>query len=178
MDGTAISGLPDAGVYEFGSSTPVVNPLVASLTSTSIACNGGTSSVVISATGGTAPYVGTGTFTVNAGTYEYIVTDATGSRDTVNVTINQPTLITATVTSGTIAISGGSTTATVSNVVGGTGNAYTYSLDGGAFQSSNTFSGVLAGSHAIRIKDINGCIISKSFFNIQVKRKSKIQFAY
>ena len=162
--GNPIVGNPSIGVYEFGSSTPVSTPLSASLTSTSISCNGGTSTINVSATGGTAPYVGTGSFTVNAGSYSYIVTDATGSRDTVNVTINQPTLITATVTPGTIAITGGSTTATVSNVVGGTGNTYTYSLDGGAFQSSNTFSGVLAGSHAIRIKDINGCIISKSFF--------------
>ena len=39
--------------------------LVASATATPISCNGGTSEVTVTATGGTGPYTGTGTFTVN-----------------------------------------------------------------------------------------------------------------
>ncbi|WP_255155460.1 hypothetical protein, partial [Ferruginibacter sp. HRS2-29] len=43
---------------------PAPAPLVAAASATgTIACNGGTTSVTVSATGGTAPYTGTGTFT-------------------------------------------------------------------------------------------------------------------
>ncbi|PLX08341.1 MAG: hypothetical protein C0596_07365 [Marinilabiliales bacterium] len=50
--------------------------LQASSISGTIACNGGTTTVTVSALGGTGPYSGTGTFTVGAGTYNYTVTDA------------------------------------------------------------------------------------------------------
>src|SRR5205814_7140935 len=51
--------------------------LAPSSTNTRILCNGGTSTVSVSATGGTAPYSGTGDFTgVHAGTYSYTVTDS------------------------------------------------------------------------------------------------------
>ena len=50
--------------------------LVASSSNTAILCNGGNSMVTVSATGGTAPYSGTGTFSLPAGTYSYTVTDA------------------------------------------------------------------------------------------------------
>ena len=61
--------------------------LVASVSSTSIDCNGGSADVTVSATGGTAPYTGTGTFSETAGTYSYIVTDANGCSETVTITI-------------------------------------------------------------------------------------------
>ncbi|MFK7787194.1 MAG: hypothetical protein AB8B56_18880, partial [Crocinitomicaceae bacterium] len=68
-------------------------PLVASVTSTMIACNGGTANVTVTATGGTPSYTGTGTFTVSAGTHDYIVTDASGCLDTVSITITEPTAL-------------------------------------------------------------------------------------
>src|SRR5262249_3549666 len=49
--------------------------LTASSTYTRILCNGGSSTVTVSATGGTTPYQGTGTFSRSAGTYSYTVTD-------------------------------------------------------------------------------------------------------
>ncbi|MEI9807476.1 MAG: hypothetical protein WDO16_06080 [Bacteroidota bacterium] len=38
----------------------------------------GTATVTVTASGGTAPYRGTGTFTRDAGTYSFVVTDAKG----------------------------------------------------------------------------------------------------
>ena len=42
---------------------------------TDAACNGDAGSVVVSATGGTSPYTGTGTFIDIIGIYSYTVTD-------------------------------------------------------------------------------------------------------
>jgi uncharacterized membrane protein len=47
----------------------------------------------------------------------------------------------------------GSITTTAS---GGTG-AYTYSLNGGAFQASNVFSNLTTGVYTITARDVNGC---------------------
>ena len=65
--------------------------LVASASSSPVLCNGGaTGSATITASGGTAPYTGTGTFTgLAAGTYSYTVTDANGCTATVSVTVSE-----------------------------------------------------------------------------------------
>ncbi|MCP9751509.1 T9SS C-terminal target domain-containing protein [Ferruginibacter sp. HRS2-29] len=136
-------------------------PLVAAATAGTITCNGGTTSVVVTATGGTGSYTGVGTFTKAAGTYTFVVTDAAGVTDDVTITVTQPTLINVTVATGTIAVYGGSTTATAT-ATGGT-PGYTYSYDNGAYQSSNVFTNVVAGTHSIRAKDTKGCITTKTF---------------
>src|SRR5262249_9793960 len=70
--------------------------LVASNSHGEISCNGGTTSVTISATGGTAPYSGTGTFTgVGAGSHTYTVTDANGCTSDTIVTLSEPTALVA-----------------------------------------------------------------------------------
>jgi hypothetical protein len=53
---------------------PVANMLKASASATTINCYGGNSNVSVSASGGTAPYTGTGTFTAKAGKGTYKVT--------------------------------------------------------------------------------------------------------
>lgn len=70
-------------VFEANITQPAA--LVVSLSATPITCNGN-SVVTVSATGGKAPYTGTGTFTVNAGTYSYTVTDANGCSSTSSIT--------------------------------------------------------------------------------------------
>lgn len=156
--GASISGNPDAGMLEYVSPV-VVNPLVASANAGTISCNGGTTSVVVSATGGVAPYSGTGNFTVSAGTYNYIVSDASGLKDTVSVTVVQPAALSSSLSSGSITVNGEKTSVTV-NAAGGT-SPYSYSLNAGSFQSSNIFSGVAAGTNTIVVKDSRGCTISK-----------------
>ncbi|MBK7430940.1 MAG: hypothetical protein IPI62_08390 [Bacteroidetes bacterium] len=61
-------------------------------TTTFIPCHNGTSTVEISASGGFPPYSGTGTFTLNAGSYEYFVVDSLGDSSLVEVNIHEPAL--------------------------------------------------------------------------------------
>src|SRR5205823_8788620 len=70
--------------------------LTASEAAGSIACNGGTTTVTVSASGGIAPYTGTGTFSHAAGTYSFAVTDANGCTATTTGTITQPSAVTGT----------------------------------------------------------------------------------
>ncbi|AWH84659.1 hypothetical protein HYN59_05780 [Flavobacterium album] len=50
------------------------------------------------------------------------------------------------------------TTPTGSITVNGTGNGFTYNIDGGPFQQGPTFTGVLPGQHTIIAKNAAGCV--------------------
>src|SRR5207247_8586458 len=65
--------------------------LAASAVATNAACFGGNGSVLVSASGGTAPYSGTGTISKAAGSYSFTVTDAHGCSASANATVSQPT---------------------------------------------------------------------------------------
>ncbi|MBC7902523.1 MAG: hypothetical protein H7Y27_03845, partial [Gemmatimonadaceae bacterium] len=52
-----------------------------------ISCPGGNTTVTVSATGGTAPYAGTGIFTVTAGSYTYNITDANGCTGSTTISV-------------------------------------------------------------------------------------------
>lgn len=134
--------------------------LTASSSAGTINCNGGTTTVTVSATGGTAPYTGTGNFTVGAGTYNYTIIDAAGSVKTTSVTVSQPTALASTATAGTINVYGGTTT--ISTTASGGTSPYSYSLNGGNYQSAGSFSSVAAGTQTITVKDSRGCTIVKT----------------
>ena len=119
--------------------------LAASSSTGSIACIGGSTSVTVSATGGTAPYTGTGSFTVSAGDYSYTVTDANGCSSVTSGTVTQPTLLVVTSTPGVIACTGGSTTVAVS-ATGGTA----------PYTGTGSFT-VNAGPYSYTVTDANGC---------------------
>src|SRR5437762_11766022 len=74
--------------------------VVASSTHGAIACNGGTTTVTVSASGGTAPYTGTGTFTVSAGSYSYTVRDAHSRSEERRVGNEEATAVVADPTQG------------------------------------------------------------------------------
>ena len=172
--GKAIVGNPDAGMLEYGGTTtpPPTSPVVAVATAGSISCNGGSTAVIVTATGGTAPYTGIGTFNVVAGNYSYIVSDGNGLKDTVAVAVTQPTAIIETLAAGTIAVNGGTTAITVT-ATGGT-PSYTFSLNNGAFQTSNVFNNVVAGSYAVVVKDAKACSATKSITITQPSAVSPI----
>jgi hypothetical protein len=69
------------------------NVLVTSLSADTMTCKGGTTTLSVTATGGTQPYSGTGIFTVTAGLKSYIVTDANGCADNESLSIPNGTLI-------------------------------------------------------------------------------------
>jgi len=68
--------------------------LMAMSSSTAILCNGGSSTITVNAMDGTAPYLGTGTFTASAGSYSYPVTDANGCSTSASGTTTEPAAIT------------------------------------------------------------------------------------
>ena len=124
--------------------------LVASASAGQILCNGGTTTITISASGGVAPYSGTGTFTEGAGTYSYTVTDANGCTNTTSVTVNEPAVLVASASAGQILCNGGTTDVTVS-AVGGTA----------PYSGTGSYN-VGAGSYDYTVTDANGCIANTS----------------
>ena len=92
-------------------------PLKASANANDISVYNGSTTVNVTATGGTAPYSGTGSFTVKAGTYTYTVQDANGCSTVTAITVNQPlpsgTPLVADAEAPAINCFGNSTTATV-----------------------------------------------------------------
>jgi hypothetical protein len=129
--------------------------LTASATYTAIACFAGNSTVTITATGGTTPFTGTGTFIRPSGTYSFTVTDANGCTSITSVTIAQPPALVAASWAGTIACNGGTTTVTVT-ASGGT-PPYTGT---GTFTRS-------AGTYSFTVTDANGCTSVTSGIIIQ-----------
>ncbi len=136
----------------------------ASISTTSITCFGGSSTITVNGTGGTLPYEfslnnsstfqSTNTFNVVAGTYFVTVKGANGCTNTTNnVIIVQPTLVVASISAGSIACKGGTTSITVL-ATGGTGTLE-YSLNGSPnFQLSNVFANLNAGAYSVRVRPI------------------------
>lgn len=145
----------------FTTSGQIISPITVSVTATPIVCNGDTSIVVVSASGGTPPYTATGTFERVAGTYTFSVTDGFANSGSQTITISQPTLIVPTLTFPPVTTVGGTTTVTVAST-GGTGTK-SYAIDGGAYQSGLTFAGITAGAHTLYVTDANACIVEKAF---------------
>ncbi|MCB2206566.1 hypothetical protein KQI65_17620 [bacterium] len=122
--------------------------LTAAINATQIQCNGSGSTVTVTATGGTPPYSGTGTFTRPAGLYSFAVTDANGCSDTVSVNISEPPLLTASSTATPVLCYGDNSTVTVN----GAGGTPPYSGTGTFF--------VTAGTYTYTVTDAFGCTAS------------------
>ncbi|MBL7903376.1 MAG: hypothetical protein JNK73_15370, partial [Bacteroidia bacterium] len=149
---TVIAGPYTFTVSDAGACTAVVNGIItqpsalsASAISGSISCNGGNTSVTVTATGGTPPYTGTGTFTRTAGPYTFTVSDANGCSTNVNGNISQPSVLSASAVNGTIHCNGGTTTVNVS-ANGGTA----------PYTGTGTYT-LSAGTYSFIVTDANGC---------------------
>ena len=109
-----------------------------------------------------SPYLASGSFTNLAqGIHDVTIRDALLCTFNVNFTITQPPVLSATITKTDVKCFGGST-GSISAVGSGGTSPYQYSLNGGAFQASGTFSGLTAGIHALTIKDNNACIYNQN----------------
>lgn len=130
-----------------------------------------TGAITVSASGGSGftyslnngTFQATGNFTgLAAGTYAVTAKNSNGCTGTGNFTVGANTVDpcagkTFTVAGGTLVASDlcSSTGSVTVTTTGGTG--LTYSINGGAFQSSNVFNNIAAGNHTIRAKDVDGC---------------------
>jgi len=129
-----------------------------------VSCPGGSNgSASVSASGGTAPYSGTGTFSgLTAGSYTYIVTDNNGCTGSTTVVINQPPAINISLGSNT-PVCVGSPINLSSSATGGTG-AFRYAWTGpnsysatGANNSIASATTLNTGSYLLTVTDANGC---------------------
>jgi gliding motility-associated-like protein len=140
-------------------------PLNLTATNSAIPCAGGTSTIQVTITGGTTGYqynLNGGAYqsssifnTQPAGNYTLTVQDANNCTASTTIVVTEPANLTATVSASIIACANGVSNLTVS-AVGGTPN-YQYQLNGGAWQSSNAFNGLTAGSYTVQIQDANAC---------------------
>lgn len=127
--------------------------LVAAATWTPIKCNGGNSTVTVTASGGTPPYTGTGTFQKTAGTHNMIVVDANGCADTVQITIVQPPPLVVSCKISDPCVNG---TRTITAIVTGGTPPYTYFwMPGGYTTAVITVPCVFAGSYILQVRDAN-----------------------
>lgn len=140
----------------------VVNPSAAGSSDGSISATAsGASGLIFSINGG--PFQASGNFTgLAAGSY--IITAKNGNNcsgsATFNLTApNQCTGVTITISNAVVNNSPCQASATGSitvTPVGGT-EPYTFKLNNGAFQSSNIFLALVAGSYIVTARDVNGC---------------------
>lgn len=158
-----------------GSFTIVPGPdLQANITGDDLSCNGaGDGSATVTPTSGSAPYnyvwsqagtpIGQTTATASnltAGTYDVLATDKFGCTITKSIVVTEPDLLNGTITPTDVLCNGdASGSVVVSGVTGGTTD-YSYSLNGGTYQSSGTFNNLDAGTYQVDIKDANGCQIT------------------
>ena len=172
-------GVKDAKNCETTVTATITEPLAALQASVDVTSNvdcfgNGTGSANISATGGVAPYQfffnnettpsGGSYVNLQKGSYPVLVRDANGCETNVTITISGPdapltasaSTIVPPLCSGAV---NGSATITAS---GGTPD-YTYSLNGGAYQTIATFAGLSAGNHLVTVKDAKGCTFDVNF---------------
>ena len=141
---------------------------------TNVSCNGGANgTATVTATGGsgTSTYVWSDPFpaqttqtatALTAGTWSVTVTK-TGGCAIASVTITQPTIVTATITSQTnVSCNGGSNGSATVTVSGGT-PSYTYLWnDPAPAQTTATCSALTAGTWRVTVTDLNGCTLTRS----------------
>jgi uncharacterized protein (TIGR02145 family) len=140
------------------------NVLTTSLSATTIACNGGTSDITNTISGGTEPYTYTWTPSastqnltgISAGTYSVTVTDSHECTATSSVEITQPEVLTSVLSAGSVACNGG--TASITNAVSGGTTPYTFAWDNGS--NTQDLSGVTAGTYAVTVSDNRGCSVT------------------
>ncbi len=136
-------------------------------------CNGDANgSVAVSAYGGTQPYtytwntspVQTNDTAINltAGTYDVVVSDNNGCTDTSSVTLTQPALLQASIsTVNHVNCYGGTDGSATATGVGGT-PPYSYSWFTSPVQNTQTAVGLPRGTYTVAVTDANGCVATVS----------------
>lgn len=163
------TGCLGIGQVTIGTSNPCAGiTVVVSSTQVNPTLNQSNGSITASATGGTGftyslnngAFQASGTFSnLAVGTYTVTAKNSNGCLGTIQVsltTVDPCAGVTVAVTTTQVnpgtGLSNGSITA---SATGGTG--FTYSLNGGAYQNSATFSNLATGNYTVTAKNSNGC---------------------
>lgn len=156
--------------HEFSGDRCAENPIQLSLAKTDAAPSQNNGTITATATGGEgfkyslngAPFLDNGYFSGLQPflTYNVVVKNSWGCTDTAQVAINVTDpcngvaiTVSAVKTDASPGQSNGTITATAA---GGTG--FTYSINGGPFQSSGSFTGLAIGNYTITAKTADGCV--------------------
>jgi len=155
--------------------TAVVNQpatgMTASALGSNIACNGGTDgSISLVVNLGVSPYTyvwdnGAGTTQnptgLSAGTYNVVITDATGCTASASAVITEPALLGVTSTVQNIACNG-NTNGSITVVPSGGTVPYTYNWDNG-LPPTGTQVNLPANTYNLTVTDDNGCLFTSSY---------------
>jgi hypothetical protein len=171
--GTYACQISDANNCSVNQTFQIANPPVIStsiLSISNVACFGNsTGSATVIASGGTgnlsylwSPNGASGSLLSNvpAGTYTCTTSDINGCQQSTNVTIVQPSALSASITS-LIPVScfgGTNGSAQVTGIGGAPPYSYTWSPSGG---TSNLATNLSAGTYSCQVKDVNGCITNQ-----------------
>src|SRR5690606_22724501 len=146
--------------------------LLATAAAVDITCHGSADGQVeVTVSGGTAGYEysldgmtfqGSNLFeNLTAGTYTITVRDANGCTTTATASIDEPDVLSATITGVDATCHGASDGEATVNVVGGQA-PYSYSWNTSPAQTNVTATGLAAGTYEVTIVDANGCVITES----------------
>lgn len=136
-----------------------------------VSCNGGANGgATINASGGAGPYTyswspggGTNATESNlaAGTYTVTVTDTNNCTTTQQVTITEPTVLTASTSGTAVSCNSGTNGTAIATPSGGTGPfTYNWQPSGG---TNSTATGLAAGTYTVTVTDANGCTTTQSY---------------
>lgn len=178
-----VSGMTVIGTYHFalisnfGGCTDEVTitinqAITGSASATPIICNGGTATVQIIGTGGTAPLSYTFNETTNntgifngipaGGNYSWSITDVNNcTPKSGNISITQPSVLVGTVIMQDGTCLGASTGSALAIPTGGV-PPYSYSWNTSPAQTSATAINLSAGTYGVTITDFNGCVTMPS----------------
>ncbi|MFK7950069.1 MAG: choice-of-anchor L domain-containing protein [Saprospiraceae bacterium] len=138
------------------------------LSQTDVTCFGGTDgSITIDVPAGVPPYSHTinggtaqtsTTFTnLTVGTYNIVTTDSINCQTTLNVLINEPAEVTGTMVTTDVSCSGGNDGTATVTPSGGANTTYTYSWSTIPVQTTQTATGLSAGTYYVTLTDANMC---------------------
>ena len=149
------------------------SPVSTIAASVNVPCFGGTTgSFTVNTVGGLPAYNytlspggttnGIGIFMgLTAQPYTVTVRDAAGCLTTVSLNITQPPALGLTLTPTPVLCTGGNT-GSISAVSSGGALPHNYSLNGGAFGATSSFTGLTAGNYSITVRDNNNCTLTQA----------------
>jgi PKD repeat protein len=149
-------------------------PQISSFSTTNIICNGDYSGqIIVNMSSGQSPFLynmnnggnqNSNTFNnLAAGNYSFIVTDNNTCSNTSSTSISQPSILSLNFTNLNSTYCNLNSGSFNLNATGGTPN-YSYSINGGPFQPSNSFMNLPSGNHTGTVQDANGCQASINIF--------------